>query len=98
MPIQLTTDDIKGVADSMNNWQRDMKTIAQHIYTKISSVNSWQDEQSLQFKEVAGLVLSGLKTNIDNLEKTSVFLKRYALKMEEETQKHSQRINNIRGH
>ena len=75
-----------------------MKTIAQHIYTKISSVNSWQDEQSLQFKEVAGLVLSGLKTNIDNLEKTSVFLKRYALKMEEEAQKHSQRINNIRGH
>ena len=96
MPIQLTTDDIKGVADSMNNWQRDMKTIAQHIYTKISSVNSWQDEQSL--KEVAGLVLSGLKTNINNLEKTSVFLKRYALKMEEEIQKHNRRINNIRGH
>lgn len=98
MPIQLTTDDIKGVADSMNNWQRDMRGIAQNIHTKISSVNSWQDEQSVKFKEVAGLVLSGLKTSIDNLEKTGAFLKRYALKMEEEIQKHNRRINNIRGH
>ncbi len=98
MPIQLTTEDLKGVADSMNNWQREMKTIAQNIYTKISSVNSWKDEQSLQFKEVAGIVLSGLKTNINNLEKASTFLKRYALKMEEETQKHNQRITNIRSH
>ena len=98
MPIQLTTEDLKGVADSMNNWQREMKTIAQNIYTKISSVNSWKDEQSLQFKEVAGIVLSGLKTHIDNLEKASTFLKRYALKMEEGAQKYNQRITNIRSH
>ena len=47
MPIQLTTEDLKGVADSMNNWQRKMRTIAQDIHAKISSVSSWQDKQSL---------------------------------------------------
>ena len=75
-----------------------MRTIAQDIHAKISSVSSWQDKQSLQFKEIAELVLSGLRTNIENLEKTSTFLRLYAVRMEEEVQKHNRRINDIRRH
>lgn len=94
--VNISTTALKSVAMQLRQHASNMASTVSFITSKLHAMESWSDPRAQQFIQQSDMVCQGLKLNIDNFQKMSNFLQKYADSQERIDREMKQRLDSTR--
>lgn len=76
--IQLSADEIHGMARNMKNWANQLEAAAQRIHSLVQNMDGWNDGQYQLFLQNIGMTEQHLRQYFENMRQIARALELYA--------------------